>query len=374
MTTIFDGKVGILQRVLPNYRIPFFDTLSQRVTGGVTVFTGSPKKSEGIHAEKTLQVAKYWKAKNIHLLSAPFYVCIQIGWRRWLEETQPEILIVEANPRYPNTKKVIEWMHKRNRLVLGWGLGAPIVSGKFSNIRVARRRKFLSLLDGIISYSSEGANQYKQFGFPDNRVFISPNSVAPKPIGDSPIRNREKGYSVNIIFLGRLQQRKRIDLLLSACKRLPEGLQPNLTIVGDGPAKQELEALAKSEYPKAKFVGNQEGDSLNEFLQQSDLFVMPGTGGLAIQQAMATGLPVIVAEGDGTQNDLVRAGNGWLIKPNDLNALVKALENAILNKDKLLEMGKQSFLIARNEINVEAMANKFIKALNSIQQEQSLEQ
>ena len=38
----------------------------------------------------------------------------------------------------------------------------------------------------------------------------------------------------------------------------------------------------------------------------ADLFVLPGTGGLAVQEAMSYALPVIVAKGDGTQEDLVR--------------------------------------------------------------------
>jgi glycosyltransferase involved in cell wall biosynthesis len=45
-----------------------------------------------------------------------------------------------------------------------------------------------------------------------------------------------------------------------------------------------------------------------------------------MQQAMAHGLPVVVAEADGTQRELVRPGNGWLVVPGDLPGLIETLQ------------------------------------------------
>ena len=96
--------------------------------------------------------------------------------------------------------------------------------------------------------------------------------------------------------------------------------KPRLVIVGDGPERAKLESLAKEVYPSAEFVGTKHGAELTPYFAEADLFVLPGTGGLAVQEAMAHGLPVIVAKGDGTQDDLVRAGNGWQIPPEDYSA------------------------------------------------------
>lgn len=367
MTIIFDGKIGILQRVLPNYRIPFFDTLSHSATKGVSIFAGSARKIEGIHSNQSPQLADHWQSNNIHLFSGAVYLCIQLGWEKWLKDANPDILIVEANPRYLNTIKAIEWMHKTNRKVVGWGLGAPPINGYLSRVRIAHRKKLLSSLDGIISYSNEGAQQYQSLGMPAEKIFVAHNSVSPKPKGT--YKSKKSSTKTNIVFLGRLQDRKRVDLLITACKAMPKELQPNLTIIGDGPIKKELEIIAKRDFPNTKFVGNQEGDALLNYLHNADLFVMPGTGGLAIQQAMASSLPVIVAEGDGTQNDLVQPENGWLVSPNNVDSLASTLKIALSNKDKLTAMGKASFLRAQNEFNIEAMAEKFIVALNTISQQ-----
>ncbi len=101
---------------------------------------------------------------------------------------------------------------------------------------------------------------------------------------------------------------------------------------------------------------------------EADLFVLPGTGGLAVQEAMSYGLPVIVAQGDGTQDDLVHAGNGWQIPPDDFSALVSIMKEALSDAARLRRMGSESYRIVSEEINIEKMVETFIKALNTVTQ------
>ena len=70
--------------------------------------------------------------------------------------------------------------------------------------------------------------------------------------------------------------------------------------------KEELEALAQTVYPAAEFPGAKHGTELAGYFSAADLFVLPGTGGLAVQEAMSYGLPVIMGQGDGTNDQLVR--------------------------------------------------------------------
>ena len=143
-------------------------------------------------------------------------------------------------------------------------------------------------------------------------------------------------------------------------------VQPSLIIVGDGPERGNLEALAQRVYPSAQFVGARHGDELTPYFAEADLFVLPGTGGLAVQQAMSHGLPVIVAKGDGTQDDLVRSENGWQIPPEDYNALVGILRDALSDIPRLRVMGEESYRIVSQEINLEKMVESFVGALNSV--------
>ena len=224
-----------------------------------------------------------------------------------------------------------------------------------------RRVQFLSQFDALIAYSQRGADEYAALGFPQERIFVAHNSVAPAP-EVRPARP-DAPHEPAIIFVGRLQARKRVDRLLRACAGMET--KPRLIIVGDGPERSKLESLAKDVYPSAEFIGTKHGSELSPWFAGADLFVLPGTGGLAVQEAMSHGLPVIVARGDGTQDDLVRAGNGWQIPPDDFDALVAAMKDALTDVARLRRMGEESYRIVKEEINIGEMVETFVRALNS---------
>ncbi len=106
------------------------------------------------------------------------------------------------------------------------------------------------------------------------------------------------------LYVGRLAQEKRVDLLLEAA-RTP-GVA--MALVGDGPARPELERLfARTGTP---FSGYLYGDDLAAAYASADVFLFPGpteTFGQVVQEAMASGLPTIVTEQGGVA-DLVRDG------------------------------------------------------------------
>ena len=81
---------------------------------------------------------------------------------------------------------------------------------------------------------------------------------------------------------------------------------------------------------------------------------------------MAHALPVIVARGDGTQDDLVRNENGWQVPADDLPALTRVLQQALTDPAQLRRMGEASYRIVAGEINVEAMVRVFVQALNDL--------
>lgn len=387
--THFPGKLALQQRVLTTYRAPLFDALAEACQGGMDVFAGLPRPEESIATTDTLQVARYMLARNIHILRSPLYFCYQRGLLDWLTDCNPDALIVEANPRYLATPAAVRWMHRHNRPVIGWGLGVtppqpppsatggerrgagspPVVEKNGGRWRGVYLRQF----DALLTYSHLGAEQYAALGFPADRIFVAPNAATPRPTRPMPVRPEKFAGKPNVLFVGRLQARKRIDALLYACAALPGPLQPRLVIVGDGPERAALEALAKSVYPSAEFAGAKHGAELEPYFLAADLFVLPGTGGLAVQEAMSWGLPIIMGQGDGTNDDLVRPGNGWQLPGPDApdlskgpDTLAEVLREALADASRLRAMGAESYRIVRDEINLEKMVAVFVAALNQI--------
>ena len=358
----FPGKLALQQRVLPAYRVPFFDLLASACDGGMSLFTGLPRANEGITVANELRVAGYTPGRNIHLFGGSFYLCHQKGLLDWLEDWNPDALIVEANARYLSTPAAVRWMRERDRPVIGWGLGFPPLSGPLAGFRARRRISFLSQFDALIAYSQRGADEYAREGFPVDYLFVAHNSVSPSPTWELPKRPESFREQPCVLFVGRLQARKNVDMLLGACAEIQN---VRLVIVGDGPERESLERLAEEIYPSAEFAGARHGAELKAYFEEADLFVLPGTGGLAVQQAMSYGLPVIVAQGDGTQDDLVREGNGWQVPPDDFDALVSTMKDALSDAARLRRMGKESYRIVKEEINIERMVETFVTALNA---------
>ncbi len=109
--------------------------------------------------------------------------------------------------------------------------------------------------------------------------------------------------SLVCLYVGRLAQEKRIDLLREAART--SGV--SLAVIGDGPARPELERLFAG--TGTSFSGYLYGDDLAAAYASADVFLFPGpteTFGQVVQEALASGLPAIVTEQGGVA-DLVRS-------------------------------------------------------------------
>ncbi len=138
---------------------------------------------------------------------------------------------------------------------------------------------------------------------------------------------------IGLLFVGRLVWEKDLKILAEAYNILAKKRDVVLILVGEGPARRELERMM----PKALFLGQKSSKELSEIYACCDIFVFPSTTetfGLVALEAMASGLPVVGVEAFGLK-DLVQDGNtGLLARPKDSQDF--ALKILRLIDDKVL--------------------------------------
>jgi glycosyltransferase involved in cell wall biosynthesis len=161
----------------------------------------------------------------------------------------------------------------------------------------------------------------------------------------SAIRERTK---LSIIYLGRLVDWKRVDLLIAACSKLLGKINLQLEIAGEGSERDALEKQVQraSLTSHVHFHGWLPQTAAAELLRVSDLMVLPSMrecGGAAVLEAMASGVPVIAANWGGPA-DYIDGNTGILVAPGTPDSFVEALADAILwmaqNPELRIKMGQ----------------------------------
>jgi glycosyltransferase involved in cell wall biosynthesis len=251
------------------------------------------------------------------------------------------------------------WVGRRTGLLAIAKMACGGSDGDFARLRRTRLGWLLPLfrrLQRVVAISTETEAELVAHGFSADRIARIPNGVDPirfAPASDAAIRAETGVGEESVLFLGRLDAQKGLDVLLRAWDhvvvRRPAA---RLLLAGAGPARDALEAytrkvgLGKSVH----FLGARPDPEA--LLQASEIFVLPSRSeGMsnALLEAMATGLPC-VASRIGGNTDLIEHGvSGLLTPPGDVVTLAEAL-CALLEDPALRErLGKaaRAFILER---------------------------
>lgn len=141
--------------------------------------------------------------------------------------------------------------------------------------------------------------------------------------------------TINLLFVGRIIRRKNVDLIIDVFEALKKEYNLKLTIVGDGPEKENLEKKSKD----VIFTGTV--DNPEYYYKEADVFVTPSKFGEGLQgtilEAMSSGLTV-VASNTKINSELLSDGKGFVVNPyfdslkNGIISAINCDRNLITNK------------------------------------------
>jgi len=201
--------------------------------------------------------------------------------------------------------------------------------------------------DILTANSSATAEQARRLGAAGVRVIPSPAGIripgpaeilpghAPAPA--RPSRDRDPAGRAEILFVGRLVQRKGVETLVRAVAKLARKRPVRLTVVGEGSWRPRIEAAVAGAGAEnsVRFAGRVGERELHEAYRRADVFVLPAvyddkgdTEGLGVVliEALSHEVPVVGADIGGIPDIVIDGETGWLFPSGDADRLAEVIE------------------------------------------------
>ena len=308
---------------------------------------GSPYSFENIKVDYPQWWYCLFPLKKIEELK-PSY--IKKILKKKLDELDPDIIITGAIA-FPSGANAVNWSIKNKRKVIIFD-DARLEDTKRPFWVDWIKRQIYSNVDAIFCPAPAWNNTYQYFGFDKKQIFYGVDVV------DNDFWKNEIPYESdlkipqdNILTIGRQIPKKNFLLLLKAYNIYSQKVKDplSLVLVGNGIQKANLEEFVKKEgIKKVHFFNFHSQNLLRHFYKNSVLFVLPSkygeTWGLVVNEAMASGLPVMVSKQVGCASTLVYEGeNGFTFSPEDVQELADLLINFNeISSEKRRQMRKAS--------------------------------
>lgn len=223
------------------------------------------------------------------------------------------------------------------------------------------RRKLISYVfqhfSAFLYVGQANYDYFRYHGVPKEKLFRAPHCVdnqrffaSATTAASEAIQWKEAlgipAHDAVVLFAGKLEEKKRpLDLLRAfEAARLPD---TSLLYVGSGPLEQQVKAAAHGNQ-KVFFAPFQNQSLMPRTYSIGDVFVLPSFGksetwGLAVNEAMCMGRPVIVSDHVGCAQDLVAPyQNGLTFTAGDVEALTRCLRDALSDRPRLRAWGERS--------------------------------
>lgn len=151
------------------------------------------------------------------------------------------------------------------------------------------------------------------------------------------------GAGMKVLFLGRLEQRKGLEVLIRAMSQLSD-LPVELVVAGTGPEESRCRSLASRLDVPARFLGRLGEEELPRIYRAADVFCAPGLGGesfgIVLLEALAAGAPVVCSDLDGYR--AVAQGTAELVPAGQVGPLAAALRLVLTDDSHAADLRKRS--------------------------------
>ena len=204
-------------------------------------------------------------------------------------------------------------------------------------------RRLAEKLDGRIAVSGAAMHFINRYFPGDYRII--PNGVDLERFAKAEPYEELRDGTLNILFVGRFEERKGLIHLLKAYHRLRKRhVDARLLVIGAGPKLREYRRFVGLRGIRdVEFLGRVSDAEKVRFFASADIFCAPNTGqesfGIVLLEAMAAGVPIVASDIHGFKNVVQRGVQGLLVEPKNPRSLAAALYALSRDPDLRHDMG-----------------------------------
>lgn len=370
-------KTLVFHPALAPYRVDLFNELSKRLKLKV-MFLNRNLISQEFDQDRLLQLLE---CEYGFLDSGINFIDRQVRWgvTRAISEFDPDVVIgMEYSPSS-------FWVALLKRLFFKRRWGFMIMTSDnvhiCSNAGLGRRlaRRFvLNAADGMIVYTKAVKSWYVKYGMPKESIGVCSNIQQEERFrglladalstAQSIMHGKALAGKRVVLFVGRLVRLKGVDRVIAAFAEASAAFPDSrLVIIGDGPEKARLTAIADDLAPDGKilFVGRVEGRELHAWYLLGQTLVLGSLYepyGAVVVEALIAGMPVLCSSLAGAA-DLVREGkNGYTFDPYDICVLTRKMTKTL---EKISPLGNRVVTMEKSLMPIlfDDAVKEFIQAI-----------
>lgn len=334
-------RIAILTNFIPPYRVPLFRAL--RALGNdiaILVSTpmeaGRPWPADWADLPVTLQRTFTLRRRHRHGVlfaeKVETHLPLDTVCRLW--RYRPDVVVSGELGVRTMGAALYRLLRPGARLVIWATLSERTEKARISRLRLALRKWLLSRADAVVVNGAGGRRYIEALGFPPSRIREMPYSVDHGHFSGSATRSTDTAH--RLLAVGQLAPRKGLHPWLStvsAWARAHADRRLEIWIAGDG---TERATIAAADYPPnmtVRLLGAVSYDALPNIYRQCGILAFPTLAdewGVVVNEAMATGLPVLGSIHSQAVEEMVREGEtGWLFDAESADDSYAALDRAM---------------------------------------------
>jgi glycosyltransferase involved in cell wall biosynthesis len=293
-----------------------------------------------------------------------------VGVTKHIQKMKPDVVVCMGHVGNATHWKITRLKKQLGFKLLAWQCGYEYNPGRAKSFVL---RWFVPRFDHHLAYHSNARDYALTHGARPDQVTLMHNTINEERITLLPKtearqlllqRHPEIGLRKILLFVGAVLAEKRIEVILGALDRLHRQ-DVVFVLVGDGDHLPAVRAACAGRQDVVLTGSIVEG--VGPYFDAAEVYLLPGTGGLGINEAMAHSLPIISGFADGSAEDLVVDGeNGYRLRDGTEEEMADRIAKILDHPEMALQMGQKSREWITGKFAFSAFINRIKSALLAV--------